>query len=100
MQAQDLQILDTQIKNQIIGKYSLDMMYSDIEGDERLSLFKTDNAYYLKPVFCAAKEISAEEFNEILSLAEDSEIEEVRVSKAKTEMRYDDFFNKYYNGRA
>lgn len=90
--------IDRQITEEIEGKTRLNIKFPDYEIGETASLYIQKDKYFLSVLGCPRK-ITKQEFAEILKMFANEEVFNTEVKTVRPDMSYDDFFNKYWNGR-
>jgi hypothetical protein len=93
----DLEILNEQIKAQILNIYTFDISYTDAEN-EAFRLVKAEDGYYVWPLFCKPHRTSKFKFEQICRMA-DSFVADAdqREFSIKGWFTYDEFMDNYYN---
>ena len=93
----DLEILNEQIKSQILNIYTFDISYADAEN-EAFRLIKAEDGYYVWPLFCKPKRTSKFKFEQICRMSDDFIADtEQREFSINCWCTYDEFMNNYYN---
>lgn len=96
----DLEILNEQIKAQIIGIYTFDISYTDAEN-EAFRLVKAEDGYYVWPLFCKPKRTSKFKFEQICRMSDDFVADtDQREFNIEGWFTYNEFMDNYYNAKA
>ena len=100
--------MDRQIKDQVEGKYGIELKFGDGVEDV-IELYSQGNKFWISPRFIhhfvkynqfrneKAKRISKADFQKIMKMSNLKIDGDVRRGKGKTKLTYDEFFDRYYN---
>lgn len=92
--------IDNQIKQQIEGEYFINILHSDLDTREGITLTEQDGKYWIKPIFKQEKKIDRFDFEAICNMSENFIANtETRDFEADTFLTYDEFMHKFYNTR-
>jgi len=96
---EDLEILQEQISDQILEIYNFDISFSDAEN-EIVRISKTDNNYYIWPLFKTPKKITRFQYDAIIAMSENFISDtETRKFNIKGWFSYNEFMNEFYNSK-
>ena len=92
-------IIDDQIKHQIEGKITVDVIFPENTDTIRLYIQRIDNKklFFIEPAFCKSKIISEALFNDLVHQFKNEKEFNTDNEKIITELDYDSFFERYYN---
>ena len=92
-----MKITDRQISNQLEERTAAQVIFPDSNSDF-LSLYaQGDKGFFIKPAFCQSKKIDESVFKELCSQFTDEQEFNTNPEIIRTELSYNDFYNKYYN---
>lgn len=91
-----MSIADDQIARQITGTIIVTVHFTDDHPDS-LSLVEQDNLTWIKPAFCTEKRIPRELYDELCEKFTNEQQFCTDPEVIRSGMRYDDFYNRYYN---
>lgn len=90
--------IDAQIIAQIEGTQTLDVQYTNI-GSEHAELIVQGDRAWLRPLVNEPHEITPAELEEIRAMIHDEREFNTDPLTLRTNMEYDEFWNRYYNWR-
>lgn len=94
---EDFEILQEQISDQILDIYNFDVSFSDTEN-EIVRISKTDNNYYIWPLFKSPKKITRFQYDAIIAMSCDFIADtETRKFSITGWFTYNEFMNEFYN---
>ena len=95
----DFEILQGQISDQVINIYNFDVSFSDAKN-EIVRTSRTDNNYYIWPLFKNPKKITRFQYDAIIAMSDDFIADtESREFSIKGWFSYNEFMNEFYNAK-
>jgi len=90
-----MSIADDQISRQIVGSTLVEVHFSDAVPDY-ITLYD-QNEMFIRPAWCEPRKISRELADELISQFTGEQQFNTDPEVIRSNMRYDDFYNRYYN---